>query len=110
MARSSVFSSVQHRVLGVTFLLLLALFGYLTYAIFNKSFVSYDDVTLQTSKAGLQLPDRADVKIRGVRVGEVTGATVVGGPRRPHARPLPEPARHHPGERVGADLAEDVVR
>ena len=78
MARSSVFSSVRHRVLGVAFLLLLALFAYLTYAIFNKSFVSYDDVTLQTSKAGLQLPDRADVKIRGVRVGEVIGSTVSG--------------------------------
>ena len=78
MARSSVLASVQHRVLGVTFLALLALFGYLTYAIFSKSLVSYDDVTLQTDKAGLQLPDRADVKIRGVRVGEVTGAKVAG--------------------------------
>ena len=35
MARSSVLASVQHRVLGVTFLVLLALFGYLTYAIFR---------------------------------------------------------------------------
>jgi phospholipid/cholesterol/gamma-HCH transport system substrate-binding protein len=78
MARSSVLASVQHRVLGVTFLALLALFGYLTYAIFSKSLVSYDDVTLQTDTAGLQLPDRADVKIRGVRVGEVTGARVSG--------------------------------
>ncbi len=78
MARSGVFSSVRHRVLGAAFLVLLALFAYLTYAIFNKSFVSYDDVTLQTSKAGLQLPDRADVKIRGVRVGEVIGSTVSG--------------------------------
>jgi phospholipid/cholesterol/gamma-HCH transport system substrate-binding protein len=78
VARSSVFSSVRHRVLGLAFLLLLALFGYLTYAIFNKTFVSYDNVTLQTSKAGLQLPDRADVKIRGVRVGEVIGSNVAG--------------------------------
>ena len=78
MARSSVLSSVRHRVLGVAFLLLLALFAYLTYAIFNKSFLSYDDVTLQTSKAGLQLPDRADVKIRGVRVGEVLGSKIAG--------------------------------
>src|SRR4029078_2624986 len=79
MARSSVLASVQHRVLGVTFLVLLALFGYLTYAIFSKSLVSYDDVTLQTDKAGLQLHDRAGVKIRGVRVREVTGAKVGGG-------------------------------
>jgi phospholipid/cholesterol/gamma-HCH transport system substrate-binding protein len=78
VARSSVLTSVRHRVLGVAFLLLLALFAYLTYAIFNKSFLSYDDVTLQTSKAGLQLPDRADVKIRGVRVGEVLGSKIAG--------------------------------
>ena len=31
-------------VLGVAFLVLLLAFGWLTYAIFNKSFASYDDV------------------------------------------------------------------
>ena len=39
---------------------------YLTYAIFTKKFVDYDEVKLKTSKIGLQLPERADVKIRGV--------------------------------------------
>jgi phospholipid/cholesterol/gamma-HCH transport system substrate-binding protein len=72
--RSSVFARAQHRLLGVAFLLLLGFFGWLTYAIFNKTLVSYDDVTLRSSKIGLQLPDRADVKIRGVRVGEVLDA------------------------------------
>ena len=72
--RSSLVAGVQHRVLGVAFLLLLGFFGWLTYAIFSKSLVSYDDVTLHSSKTGLQLPDRADVKIRGVRVGEVLSA------------------------------------
>src|SRR5262245_47582052 len=64
-------ASLQHKTLGVAFLVLLVLFGWLTYAIFNKSFARYDDVTLRSSKIGLQLPARADVKIRGVRVGEV---------------------------------------
>jgi phospholipid/cholesterol/gamma-HCH transport system substrate-binding protein len=68
------FAGAKHQMLGVAFLLLLALFGWLTYAIFSKSLVSYDDVTLRSSKIGLQLPDRADVKIRGVRVGEVLDA------------------------------------
>ncbi len=67
--------TVQHRVLGVTFLLLLVLFAGLTVAIFNKSFVSYDEVKLQSGKIGLQLPSRADIKIRGVQVGEVLSAT-----------------------------------
>ena len=70
----NLFVAFEHRVLGVAFLVLLLLFGWLTYAIFNKSFVDYANVTLQSSKAGLQLPDNADVKIRGVIVGEVTDA------------------------------------
>ena len=43
-ARSLV-AGAQHQVLGVAFLLLLALFAYLTYGIFNKKFTAYDDVT-----------------------------------------------------------------
>src|SRR3954454_8093900 len=78
-ARRSLLASLQHRVLGVAFLLLVALFAFLTYAIFNKTFVKYDDVTLRSDQAGLQLPDRADVKIRGVRVGEVVDQSVRGG-------------------------------
>jgi len=63
--------AIPHKALGVIFLCLLLLAGWLTYAIFNKTFASYDEVTLQTSKIGLQLPQRADVKVRGVIVGEV---------------------------------------
>ncbi|MFC5176805.1 MCE family protein [Nocardioides taihuensis] len=59
------------RLLGVVFLALLVGAVYLTYGIFTKKFADYDEVTLQTSKIGLQLPTRADVKIRGVIVGEV---------------------------------------
>jgi phospholipid/cholesterol/gamma-HCH transport system substrate-binding protein len=64
---------IEHRALGVAFLALLLLFGWLTYAIFNKSFTDYADVTLRSAKTGLQLPSRADVKMRGVIVGEVIG-------------------------------------
>ena len=59
------------RLLGVVFLALLVGAVYLTYGVFTKKFADYDEVTLQTSKIGLQLPSRADVKIRGVIVGEV---------------------------------------
>jgi phospholipid/cholesterol/gamma-HCH transport system substrate-binding protein len=65
----------SHKVLGVVFLALVLGAAYLTYGIFNKSFVKYDQVSLQTSTIGLQLPARADVKIRGVIVGEVLNAT-----------------------------------
>src|SRR4051794_20313817 len=61
----------QHKVLGVVFLALVVLAGYLVYATFTKKFTDYDKVKVETSEIGLQLPARADVKIRGVEVGEV---------------------------------------
>ncbi len=57
--------------LGVAFICLLVAGVWFTHAIFSKKFVDYDRVTLQTSRIGLQLPARADVKVRGVIVGEV---------------------------------------
>lgn len=62
---------LDHKLLGVIFLALLLGGGYLTYGMFTKRFSSYDEVTLRASKIGLQLPLRADVKVRGVLVGEV---------------------------------------
>ena len=61
----------SHKLLGVVFLAMLLAGVYLTYGIFTKKFSDYDEVKLQTSTIGLQLPARADVKIRGVIVGEV---------------------------------------
>jgi len=71
--------ALEHRVLGVTFLSLLALFVWLTYAIFNKAFADYVDVTLRASRTGLQLPNRADVKVRGMVVGAVVDRKVTTG-------------------------------
>ncbi|PWN02109.1 virulence factor Mce [Nocardioides silvaticus] len=59
------------KTLGVVFVCLLLVGVWLTYAIFTKKFSDYDEVKLETSSVGLQLPSRADVKIRGVIVGEV---------------------------------------
>ncbi len=63
-----------HKTLGVIFVCLLLVGVWLTYAVFTKKFSSYDEVKLKTSSIGLQLPTRADVKIRGVIVGEVLEA------------------------------------
>lgn len=63
-----------HKALGVIFVCLLLLGVWLTYAVFTKKFADYEEVTLTTSNVGLQLPTRADVKIRGVIVGEVLEA------------------------------------
>jgi phospholipid/cholesterol/gamma-HCH transport system substrate-binding protein len=61
----------SHKMLGLIFILMLLASVWLTNAIFTKKFADYDEVTLQASSIGLQLPTRADVKIRGVIVGEV---------------------------------------
>lgn len=61
----------NHKVLGVVFLCLILTGVWAAYGVFTKKFTDYDEVTLRTSKIGLQLPMRADVKIRGVQVGEV---------------------------------------
>lgn len=61
----------RFRVLGIVFLALLVGLVWLTYAVFTQKFTHYDRVELQTDSVGLQLPERADVKIRGVIVGEV---------------------------------------
>ncbi|WP_370289262.1 MCE family protein [Nocardioides sp.] len=63
-----------HKTLGLVFVALLLVAVYLTYATFTKKFSSYDEVSLKTSTIGLQLPNRADVKVRGVIVGEVLRA------------------------------------
>ncbi len=61
----------SHKLIGIVFIALMIFSIWFTYAIFTKKFVDYDEVSLKTSKIGLQLPERADVKIRGVIIGEV---------------------------------------
>ena len=51
---------VNHKALGVVFLCLLLVGVWLTYGIFTKKFVDYEEVSLKTSKIGLQLPSRAE--------------------------------------------------
>jgi virulence factor Mce-like protein len=59
------------RVYGVVFLLVIALLVGLTVAVYNKVFVDVVNVTLQTDHVGNQLAPPADVKLRGMIVGEV---------------------------------------
>ena len=59
------------KLVGLLFIALLLTGVWFTFAIFTKKFADYDEVSLETSSVGLQLPERADVKMRGVIVGEV---------------------------------------
>jgi phospholipid/cholesterol/gamma-HCH transport system substrate-binding protein len=65
----------RYKALGVVFLALLVAGVWFTYGIFTQKFTTFDKVTLDASTIGLQMPERADVKIRGVIVGEVLGFT-----------------------------------
>jgi phospholipid/cholesterol/gamma-HCH transport system substrate-binding protein len=69
-------AAVKLKVLGVAFLCLLLAGVWLTYAVFTQKFTHFDEVTLDASTIGLQMPEKADVKIRGVIVGEVLGFEV----------------------------------
>lgn len=65
-------SSTRHfKVLGIVFIALVVAGVWLTYALFTNKFADFERVTLQSSRIGLQLPERADVKVRGAIVGEV---------------------------------------
>jgi len=66
------------RALGILFLALLLVAVWLTYAVSTQKFVEVVPVKLRTNRIGLQLPDLADVKIRGVIVGEVRDMTTAG--------------------------------
>ena len=62
---------MRSKALGVLFLVLMLASVWVTYGVFTNTFTDYDEVTVHASRIGLQLPQRADVKIRGVIVGEV---------------------------------------
>ncbi|MGC4934007.1 MCE family protein [Gordonia sp. DT30] len=64
---------VRRRLLGVAFLVVVALFFTVTIMKFNKTFTDFTTVTLTTDAVGNALPANADVKARGVVVGEVRG-------------------------------------
>jgi phospholipid/cholesterol/gamma-HCH transport system substrate-binding protein len=66
------------RLLGFGFVLLLAGAVLLSVLAYRKAFTPVTWVTLQTDHTGLQLNDGADVKLRGVIVGEVRSISTDG--------------------------------
>ncbi len=66
------------RVLGTAFIGLVCFLLWLTYAFYAKIFVDTVDVKLETSHIGLQLNRHADVKLRGIIVGEVRSVSTNG--------------------------------
>ncbi|MEU5995402.1 MCE family protein [Spirillospora sp. NPDC047418] len=70
---------VPRRLAGVAFLLVPALLVWLSIAVYNKQFTKVTWVTLETASAGSEMHPHADVKLRGVVVGEVREISSDGG-------------------------------
>lgn len=69
---------VRRRVAGVAFLLVLASLVTLTVLIYQRAFTPVVHVRLETDRAGNQLSAPADVKLRGLIVGEVRSVDTTG--------------------------------
>ncbi|MGH8870343.1 MAG: MCE family protein [Actinomycetes bacterium] len=68
---SGLLTRVRQRLYGVVFLCVLGSLVALSAAAYNKTFTEVVPVSLQTDRIGNQLNPMADVKLRGIRVGEV---------------------------------------
>ncbi|MFE4331799.1 MCE family protein [Streptomyces sp. NPDC056831] len=63
--------TVRRRLAGVSFLLVPAVLVWVSVAVYNKDFTHDATVTVRTGTVGNEMHDNADVKLRGVVVGQV---------------------------------------
>ena len=89
---------VAQRALGLVFLLVLALAVALAIGLYRKSFTPVTTVVLEADRAGNQLTVGADVKARGVVVGDVRRITRAPGGARLELALQPEAARRLPSD------------
>ncbi|MCW2778882.1 MAG: mammalian cell entry protein [Frankiales bacterium] len=69
---------VRQRVLGLVFLVVLAMLVSLTVLLYQKRFTPTDTVLLRADRIGNQLTPGADVKVRGLIVGRVAAVRTTG--------------------------------
>jgi phospholipid/cholesterol/gamma-HCH transport system substrate-binding protein len=62
---------LRRRIAGIVFLVVIALLVELSVVLYEKGFTRTVDVALETDRVGNQLSLHADVKVRGIVVGEV---------------------------------------
>jgi phospholipid/cholesterol/gamma-HCH transport system substrate-binding protein len=68
----------RRRLMGVAFLFVVGFLVWLATAFYNKTFVTTTPVTLKATHLGTQLSLGADVKLRGIIVGEVRKVSTTG--------------------------------
>ncbi|MFF1832629.1 MCE family protein [Streptomyces sp. NPDC058231] len=63
--------TARHRIAGVAFLLVPAVLVWVSVSVYEKDFTHDATVTVRTGSVGNEMHDNADVKLRGVVVGQV---------------------------------------
>ncbi|MFJ4965246.1 MCE family protein [Streptomyces sp. NPDC088729] len=63
--------TVRRRLAGVTFLLVPAVLVWVSVSVYEKDFTDDATVTVETGSVGNEMHDNADVKLRGVVIGQV---------------------------------------
>jgi phospholipid/cholesterol/gamma-HCH transport system substrate-binding protein len=101
-------STLRRRLLGLVFFLVVALFIAGTIAMYNKTFKEVVEVELLTDSVGNALPKNADVKVRGVIVGEVRSTSASGDQVTAHLAIDPNQADLIPADSTGQLLPKTL--
>ena len=101
----------HHRFLGVVFIGLLVLGVWLVSAVFTQKFISFDRGHADApAPSACSCPRKADVKVRGVIVGQVNKAESEGDGATLDAGHQARQDQVDPAERDRRDPAQDAVR
>ncbi|MFI1653627.1 MCE family protein [Streptomyces sp. NPDC020472] len=89
---------LRRRFAGVVFLLVPVLLASLAVAVYDKRFTDSDPITVETGSVGNEMHLGAEVKLRGVVVGEVRAVDAVDGGARLTLAMRPGTLRHVPSD------------
>ncbi|MFD9611367.1 MCE family protein [Streptomyces sp. NPDC059083] len=90
--------TVRRRFAGVVFLLVPVLLASLAVAVYDKQFTDSDPVTVETGSVGNEMHLGAEVKLRGVVIGEVRSIDAIDGGARLTLAMRPGTLRHVPSD------------
>ncbi|MER7538835.1 MCE family protein [Streptomyces sp. NPDC097704] len=90
--------TLRRRFAGVVFLLVPVLLASLAVAVYDKDFTDSDPITVETGSVGNEMHLGAEVKLRGVVVGEVRAIDAVDGGARLTLAMRPGTLRHVPSD------------
>ncbi|MDV9190400.1 MCE family protein [Streptomyces sp. SR27] len=90
--------TLRRRFAGVVFLLVPALLAWLAVAVYDKSFTASDPIVVETGSIGNEMHLGAEVKLRGVVIGEVRAIDAVDGGARLTLAMRPGTLNHVPSD------------